>query len=135
MKHTLTVIAAAALIALTGCSTSNIETTSDTIQSPNVEAANQAPSKLQPSSDGYEMRIMYQWIPELPSIQPAEAQLNIRVEDEAQEAHESYVTPTSPADQVPSIDSGQYLTKDFHVPAGGTITARSSVSDPPNEGR
>lgn len=135
MKHTLNLLAAATLIALTGCGNGETEAAPATSSSAPIETVNTATDVLQPNPDGYDMRVMYQWIPELPSIKPAEAQLNIQIKDETQEVQESYVTPSTPGDLVPSIDSGQYLTKDFSVPPGGTFTAESLVSDPPNDGR
>ena len=130
MKHALTAIAAAVLLTLTGCGNSDTASTSEALQSPSVESANQVSDGLQPNSDGYDMRVMYQWIPELPTIKPAEAALNIQFEDESQESKELYVTQSNSSEQVPSIDSGQYLTKEFHIPFGGTITAQASVNDP-----
>lgn len=131
MRHTLTAIAAAALIALTGCG--NGETAPP---SPNIEPVqNDNPGKLQPNSDGYNMRILYQWIPEEPSIKPVDTRVTIMVMDKDQQTVDSYVTPFRPRDEVPSMDSDQYFTKDFNVPFDGIFSSYASVSDPPNTGR
>ncbi|GAA4106059.1 hypothetical protein FB556_2131 [Enteractinococcus coprophilus] len=135
MKHSLSTLAAVALITLTGCSSDDTEAISATPPPAPIEAANQPSNALQPNPDGYEMRVMYQWIPELPSIKPAEVRLKIQIQDQAHGTRELYITPASSHEQMPSIDSGQYLIKDFQVPAGGTFTAQGSVSNPPNEGR
>lgn len=141
MKRTLSALTLA-LLTLTACGTSdNSEAAPEATAAdapPTAEPTQPAPERsreLQPDPDGYNMRVLYQWVPQDPSIKPVDTRVTLTVMDEEQETVESYVSPIGSREEVPSMDADQYFTKDFHVPFDGIFSAQASVSDPPNRGR
>lgn len=141
MKKTLITTTLAAGLALTACG-SDGEVQQD--ETPDTTAAEPSPSEtlkfaadseewpLEPDSEGHEIHVMFQWVPDTEDPQPVETKYYMQ--NSATDEHYSYSTQVGDRDTMPSVDSGEYETFVYEVSDGEYAAGDAHVKDAPNEG-
>jgi len=96
-----------------------------------TETAAERKDALEPSSDGYTMQARFYWLPETADMQPVEARFRMGAPTD----ENSYSTPVSAYDVLPSIYSDDFYQHTFFVQDGDSVTAAGYTSNPPVEGK
>jgi hypothetical protein len=119
MKHTLTAIAAASLLALTACA--------------DTTAADNETFTLS-GEDYSHLLIMSRWVPNDIQEDPIEGTASVRVVDSTTDEDIEYYTPAPFGLEIPTVDTDDWYTEYILVDDGHSLTAGFETKVDPSTG-